>query len=291
MKRSDITRELGYIDSEFIAEAASYKPRRSGIVRIVALAACIATLLTTAMVWGLASQPEDISTFETLSSVITSEDGAYSLSKFNQKEIFADLSRDNLREIFAAFDIVLEKNESIELKDTMYHRALFDEEKIEYTLTDDINLEYIYLCVENGEEIVLNHNGRMTVYTNQNPDVLKYAMLSSVYMELFPDNWTYGFTQEDVHALNTEWWPSVTVIPDHEEYGFDSAFDAFQSYTGNTEKRFGFRVGISVHPNSTKMYQEINAIMQNSDDSYVLELFFYWYDKYMKLNEEYPMAK
>ena len=46
MKRSDITRELGFIDPEFIAEAASYKPQKISKIRIVALAACIAVLVT-----------------------------------------------------------------------------------------------------------------------------------------------------------------------------------------------------------------------------------------------------
>ena len=46
MKKSDITRELGFIDPEFIAEAASYKPRKISKIRIVALAACIAVLVT-----------------------------------------------------------------------------------------------------------------------------------------------------------------------------------------------------------------------------------------------------
>ena len=46
MKKSDITRELGFIDPEFIAEAASYKPHKISKIRIVALAACIAVLVT-----------------------------------------------------------------------------------------------------------------------------------------------------------------------------------------------------------------------------------------------------
>lgn len=229
-------------------------------------------------------------TFETLSSVITSENTGFALSTFNQKEIFADLSRDNLREIFAAFDIVLEKNETIELKDTMYHRFLFDNEGIAYTLTDDIDLMYIYCCEENGEETVLNHDGKMILSTDQDSDVLKYAMLSSVYMELFPDNWTYGRTQEDILVLNRIWYPEITVIPDYEEYGFESAFDAFQSYTGRTENQFEFWVKISVRPTSTKTYKEISEIMENSDDSYLLELFFYRYNQSEKLNEAFAMT-
>lgn len=231
------------------------------------------------------------SAFETLSSVITSENDTFAVARFNQKEIFADLSRDNLREIFAAFDIVIEKNETIEIKDTLYHRTLFDNEGVEYTLTDDIELEYIYYWEENGEEIVLNHDGKMILSTDQDTDVLKYAMLASVYMELFPDNWTYGYTQEDVLAMSRGWDHEIKVIPDYEEYGFDSAFDAFQSYTGRTEKQFEFNVRISVRPNATKMYKEINEIMENSDDSYLLELFLYWNRKHEKLNEAFSMPK
>ena len=230
-------------------------------------------------------------TFETLSSLISTEKDGFVLSTFNQKEIFADLSRDNLREIFAAFDIVLEKNETIELKDTLYHRSLFDNEEIKYTLTNDVNLFHIYVGEENGVEKVLNHDGRMTVSTDQNPDVLKYAMLTSVYMELFPDNWTYGYTQDDVGYLNRMWFSEVYVIPDYEEYGFESAFEAFQSYTGRTEKQFEFRVGITIRPHSTKLNKEINEFRKDSNDPYLLDLFFFWQDKSEKLSEAFAMPK
>ena len=83
------------------------------------------------------------SAFETLSSVIT-DDGTFALAKFNQKEIFADISRDNMRDIYNTFDVVLEKNDIIEIKDTMYHRYLLNCEKIKYTLTNDVDLEYIH---------------------------------------------------------------------------------------------------------------------------------------------------
>ena len=100
-------------------------------------------------------------------------------------------------------------------------------------------------------------------------------MLTSVYMELFPDNWTYGFTAEQIHALNRMWWPSVIVIPDHEKYGFDSAFDAFQNGMCFTENQFEFTLNVIIGPQATKMYREIAEIMENSDDPYVLEVFFY----------------
>ena len=231
------------------------------------------------------------STFETLSSVITAEDGAYSIAKFNQKEIFADLSRDNLKQIFEAFDVVLVKNDAIEIKDTMYHRAYFDHEEIEYTLTNDVSLRWIYMYAENGEEIVLNHDGSMIISTDQDHEILKYAMLTSVYMELFPDNWTYGYTQEQIKYMNMIWNPRVCVIPDYAEYGYDSAFEAFQSFDGRTQKQFEFGISSSVAPNSTKMYKEMSDIMENSDDSYVLEYFFYQLDKMEELNKAQPMPK
>lgn len=299
MRKEDLSKAIGGIDPKLVESSMAYRPAMSKhrLIKIVALAACLATMLTTLTVWGLtltmenSKANEKIPTYKTLSSVISSENDTFDLSFFTQKEIFADLSRDNLREIFAAFDIVLEKNETIELKDTMYHRFLFDNEGIEYTLTNDVDLMYIYIGSKNGEETVLNHDGKIILSTDQDSDVLKYAMLTSVYMELFPDNWTYGYTQEDIWVMNRDWYPEITVIPDYEEYGFESAFDAFQSYTGRTENQFEFCVKISVRPTSTKMYKEISEIMENSDDSYLLELFFYRYNQSEKLNEAFAMPK
>ena len=227
------------------------------------------------------------STFETLSSVITAEDGAYSIAKFNQKEIFADLSRDNLRQIFAAFDVVLAKNDTIEIKDTMYHRSLFYKNGIKYTLNNDIDLEYMYV-IDGEEDRVLNHDGKMTIDTNQDSDCLKYAMLSSVYMELFPDNWTYGETAEQI-ALSNVWSPMVIVIPDYKEYGFDSAFEAYQSFNGRTQDQFIFSEYFEVV--GTKEKEIMSEIMKNTEDPYVLEYFFHTLDQAKLGYENYPMAK
>ena len=65
MKRSDITRELGYIDPEFIAEAASYKPRKISKIRIVALAACIAVLVTAIPLSLIMNRDDQVETPET----------------------------------------------------------------------------------------------------------------------------------------------------------------------------------------------------------------------------------
>ena len=287
MKHTEFIEKMSGIDPKFVSEAANYRPKRANYIKVIAIAACIATLLTTAAVWGLTLQTENKSTFEILSSVITSEDEAFSLERFNQKEIFADLSRDNLRQIFAAFDVVLAKNDTIEIKDTIYHRELFDNNEIEYTLTDDINLWRLYGIGE--EEKVLNHDGKMIINTDQDHDLLKYAMLSSVYMELFPDNWTYGHTAEKIIWNGLSWYGCVYVIPDYAEYGFDNASEAYRSYSGRTEKQFTFNVWFMVIEPQVK--KNLDEIMKTTDDPYVLEYFLYTLDQAKIGYENFPMEK
>lgn len=234
------------------------------------------------------------SAFETLSSVIT-DNGTFALAKFNQKEIFADISRDNMRDIYNTFDVVLEKNDIIEIKDTMYHRYLLNCEKIKFTLTNDVDLEYIYCYQENGEEIALSHEGKIIIPTDQSHDVLKYVMFTSVYMELFPDNWTYGFTQQQIYELNSEWLPQVHVFPDYAEYGFTSAFDAFQSTYNigckRTEKYFWFSLDAIVNDNSKSFIRQINEFMKDSEDSYALECFFFELERAAKFVSYGPLPK
>lgn len=61
MKKSEIKRELGFIDPKFITEAAFYKPPRFNITKIASLAACIAILVTsvlTMFIWDT-EEPAD----------------------------------------------------------------------------------------------------------------------------------------------------------------------------------------------------------------------------------------
>ena len=46
MKKIDIQREMGFIDPEFIVEAANYRHKKISKLKIVALAACLAILVT-----------------------------------------------------------------------------------------------------------------------------------------------------------------------------------------------------------------------------------------------------
>ena len=140
MKQTEFIEKMSGIDPKFVSEAANYKPKRANYIKVIAIAACLAMMLTTVTVWAFTQQTQEKSTFETICELAETKDGVFSISKLNQKEIFSDLSRDNLREVSAAFDVILEKNDTIEIKDTMYHRYLFHKEGIEYTLTDDINL-------------------------------------------------------------------------------------------------------------------------------------------------------
>jgi len=85
MKRSEITRELGFIDPELIAEAASYKPRRMNKIKVVALAACIAVIVTALPLTLIMNREDQVETPET-----TLTPGKESITNGNSDTVIVD---------------------------------------------------------------------------------------------------------------------------------------------------------------------------------------------------------
>lgn len=230
------------------------------IISIISVAVLLSVALVAFFVFGMQEEnlepPKQPTTYEILSEAISSEEGDFPISKLRQKDIFSDMSYDNLKQIFEAFDLIVEKNETIVLKDSMFLRMLFDYNKIEYNLSDEsVDLVHIYRYEENGMERALNYDGTITVSTDEDAEYLKYAMFVSVYMELFPDNWTYGYTPEEVGGLSWRWYAEVFLYPDDEKYGYDNADEAIRSHTpGARYTRFGVLLFTDDNGESTALY-------------------------------------
>ena len=158
---------------------------------------------------------EKLDTVETLSKVATSENGNFSIVKLNQKEIFYDLSAENLANIMTAFDVIIDKNEVIELTDEYFVHYLLYNNDIEHDYPADV----------------------ITVSTDIDKDILKYAMFTSVFLENFPET---VFRFYDSRLFDELGAPSgkrnnrIAISFDFIENGYDNAFDYIsQFYVGN----------------------------------------------------------
>lgn len=254
------------------------------IISIISVAVLLSVALVAFFVFGMQEEnlepPKQPTTYEILSKAISSEEGDFPISKLRQKDIFSDLSYDNLKQVFEAFELIIEKNETIVFKDTIFMRFLFERNGVKHTLSDEsVNLRTIYTYEENGIERVLNYDGTITVSTEENAECLKYAMLVEVYTELFPDNWTYGYTGEQIQKLSSKWIPRIHVYPDYAEYGFENALDAFEHREGPgryTLEYFAF--GFDVKP-------------YNSETGTALETFMDSIERCRAVNEKYLFEK
>ena len=110
MKQTEFIEKMSGIDPKFVSEAANYRPKRANYIKVIAIAACFAMMLTTLTVWGL-TQTMEKSAYDTICDLADTRDGVFSVSKLDQKEIFFDLSQENLNDIFSAFDVILEEND------------------------------------------------------------------------------------------------------------------------------------------------------------------------------------
>ena len=109
---------------------------------------------------------EELSTYEKIVAVAEPTGEHYSLERLNQKEIFSDFSPENLEQIMAGFDVIIDNNQTILLPRSVFVTQLFSRERIEYNY---------------GPEIIF-------VDTDIQREVLKYAMFASVYIQNFPEN-------------------------------------------------------------------------------------------------------
>ena len=109
---------------------------------------------------------EELSTYEKIVAVAEPTGEHYSLERLDQKEIFSDFSPENLEQIMAGFDVIIDNNQTILLPRTPFVTQLFSRESVEYNY---------------GPEIIF-------VDTDIQREVLKYAMLASVYIQNFPEN-------------------------------------------------------------------------------------------------------
>lgn len=161
------------------------------------------------------AKAEKLDTIETLSKIATSANGNYSVKKLNQKEIFQDLSAENISDIMTAFDVIIRKNDFIELSSEFFVRILFESNDIFYKVTDD----------------------KITVSTDVDNNVLKYAMFASVFIENFPEN---VFRFDDPRLFSDLGAPigksryHIAISFDYSEKGYDDAFSYLSEfYVGN----------------------------------------------------------
>ena len=201
MKRCEFIERMSSIDPKYVAEAANYRPKRKMGIRVIAIAACMAMMLTTVTVWALTLQTPK-STYYTISELAETKDGVFKLDVLDQKEIFSDISQDNMEQIFEAFDVIIDENDVIVLSNEV--GSYFNGDKRAFDYTDDGK------CIINTSDIA----GDRTQ--------IKLAMLLSVYFENFPDN-IVPWDLNQPHNIMII--PFVYISFDYAEYGFDNALD------------------------------------------------------------------
>jgi hypothetical protein len=160
------------------------------------------------------------STYEILSEIAETEDNTFTVSKYNQREIFSDFSPENLDQIFQAFDIVISKNDVLSFEDSYFFR---------YALAANSGMTHDDYYVENG---------KMIVSTKINPTNLKYAMLATVYLENFSDYVSISPSDEFIERCNYNVEPILAVsFIDYEKYGFES-IDGYREARNAGEIKF-----------------------------------------------------
>jgi hypothetical protein len=142
---------------------------------------------------------EELSNYEKIVAVAEPVGEHYTLERLDQKEIFSDFSEENLKEIMKAFDVIIDNNKTILLPRSAFVTQLFSCESVEYNY---------------GPEIIF-------VDTDIQREVLKYAMLASVYIQNFPENTFPRVPNEMRRYLNSippfDIIVSFTEEPEYEE--------------------------------------------------------------------------
>lgn len=154
------------------------------------------------------------SAFETLSKVAVSENGMYSVSKLNQREIFSDFSSENISHIMAAFDVVISKNDVIELAKEPLICCLFNDNEISYQV--------------DGDKILVN--------TDVDANLLKYAMYASVYIVNFPET-VFRISDPRLNR-NAFLGTDIEISFDYDKYGYKDAFEYLTSDAKRGDKTF-----------------------------------------------------
>ena len=212
MKQTEFIEKMSGIDPKFVSEAANYRPKRANYIKVIAIAACFAMMLTTLTVWGL-TQTMEKSAYDTICDLADTRDGVFSVSKLDQKEIFFDLSQENLNEIFSAFDVILEENDTVEL--------YYD--------------EFVKLTLEKYEADYTLNNRKIIVKNDVNTNVLKYVMFASVYLENFPEYVAYVQNEEDRMYTNFAAVYDFVVSFDYEKNGYDNATEYYRANRSDTK--------------------------------------------------------
>ena len=212
MKQTEFIEKMSGIDPKFVSEAANYRPKRANYIKVIAIAACFAMMLTTLTVWAFTMTVEK-STYDTICELAETKDGVFSTEKLDQKEIFFDLSQENLNEIFSAFDVILEENETVEL--------YYD--------------EFVKLTLEKYEADYTLNNRKIIVKTDVNTNVLKYVMFASVYLENFPEYVAYVQNEEERMYTNFAAVYDFVVSFDYEKNGYDNATEYYRANRSDTK--------------------------------------------------------
>jgi len=211
MKQTEFIEKMSGIDPKFVSEAANYKPKRADYIKVIAIAACFAMMLTTLTVWAFTMTVEK-STYDTICELAETKDGVFSVSKLDQKEIFFDLSQENLNEIFSAFDIILEKNDKVELDGGSFVKDVLR------------NTEYI----EKNEKIIVS--------TDADSNKLKYAMFASAFIQNFPDNTRPFYTEEEKRMMSHLIIGSDIIISfDYKDFGYKNTHEYFSDKRNTSE--------------------------------------------------------
>lgn len=212
MRRTEFIEKMGAIDPQYVSEAANYRPKRANYIKVIAIAACLAMMLTTLTVWAFTMTVEK-STYDTICKLAETKDGVFSTEKLDQKEIFFDLSQENLNEIFSAFDVILAENETVELYYDEFVKLTLEKYKADYTL----------------------NNGKIIVKTDVNTNALKYVMFASVYLENFPEYIAYVQNEEERMYTNFAAVYDFVVSFDYEKNGYDNATEYYRANRSDTK--------------------------------------------------------
>lgn len=202
------------------------------IVSIISIV-LVASLLSVA-IFAINSigSPKDITELSEMEQLLAStkgENGHFTTASLSYKEVFSDFSPENLDAIMAAFDKIIDENETVDIACTITTYMIF----LAYEM-------------EMPEELAkLNPDPRYGVYTEHDTkyaeiaevstdglstdmqrNALKYAMLISVYVICFPENTCYyaPYEMKDsivqcAYSMNCD----IVVSFDYADYGYGDA--------------------------------------------------------------------
>lgn len=265
MKQTEFIEKMSGIDPKFVSEAANYKPKRANYIKVIAIAACLAMMLTTLTVWGL-----------TLTSNESAEEPieepsvkVLSFKAYMEENPGFRLSEESLAELYQELDTVIEEYDVIEFENNGFiyyflrscrnsckegcHNGC--EPGCLGLFADCVN-EYTTYYDENGSWCVEYSNFTVSTDEDADTDTLKYLMFLSYICFETPETVAFG-DYDYKPSMNRNMFHYIFLSYDYVELGYDTALDYLKA-TRSGEAEMGDN-SYRVDYNSRKRIYKFNS--------------------------------